>query len=121
MDIQHYWEETVAKSTLLPATHYFTLSKHPSRCSLAATATRDKSGQIKGNTRQPLLNLPKSLKTEFRGGLGSCRSYHFCLNSLYSNREEGSFPEASCAKGLYNTFSQFGQDLQFLQMFSSCL
>lgn len=72
-------QETVAQSTLLPATvlAWSSLSKHANRYSLAATATREtKVRQIKWNKRQSLMNPSKSLKTELRDGLGSCRSYH---------------------------------------------
>lgn len=82
INIKHDWQETVAQPTLLPATvlPWSSLCKHASRYSLAATATREtKVRQIKWNRRQSLLNPPKSLKTELRGGLGSCWSYHLSV------------------------------------------
>ena len=76
MDIQHDWEETVAESTLLPATLFYPeaacLNIQADAAWLPLQQERQKSGQIKRNTRQSLLNPSKSSKTELRGGLGSC-------------------------------------------------
>lgn len=75
-DLQHDWEETVAEPTLLPATLFYLeaacLNTQADAAWLPMQQKRQKSWQINRNRRQPLMNPPKSLKTELRGSLGSC-------------------------------------------------
>lgn len=75
-DLQHDWKETVAEPTLLPATLFYLeaacLNIQADAAWLPLQQKRQKSWQINRNTRQSLMNPPKSLKTELRGSLGSC-------------------------------------------------
>lgn len=62
MDIQHDWEETVAESTLLPATLFYPevacLNIQADAAWLPLQQKRQKSWLIKRNMRQSLLNPP---------------------------------------------------------------